>query len=116
MRDKTLMMTMLSDFYGELLTEKQRSCFNMHWFEDLSLGEIAEVMGISRQGVRDLIVRGEATLTDTEAKVGLIRRFEQQRKVLDSMESELSELAQLCSGRAGEIVRSLSAELEGIRN
>ena len=116
MEDRTLMMTMLYDFYGELLTERQRSCFNMHWFEDLSLGEIAEVMGISRQGVRDLLVRAEATLQDTEEKTGLIKRFEQQRKILDKMESELKELKELSSGRSKELANGLLTDLDSIRN
>jgi len=116
MGDKTLMMTMLLDFYGELITPRQRSCFSMHYNEDLSLAEIAEIMQISRQGVRDLIVRAEATLMETEEKTGLIKRFSEQRLVLDKMETELKELLQLSEGKAHGLAEVLLAELDSIRN
>ena len=67
--------SMLLDLYGELLTDKQRECFDLHYNEDLSLSEIAEQLGISRQGVRDVIVRAEAYMTDIEDKTGLVKRF-----------------------------------------
>ena len=115
MGDKTLMMTMLLDFYGELLTPRQRSCFSMHYNEDLSLAEIAEILDISRQGVRDLIVRAEATLMETEEKTGLIKRFSEQKLVMDKMEAELKELIQLTEGKARELAQKLTAELDSIR-
>jgi predicted DNA-binding protein YlxM (UPF0122 family) len=93
MGDKTLMMTMLLDFYGDMLTPRQQSCFSMYYNEDLSLAEIAEQMQISRQGVRDLIVRAEAALTEAEEKIGLVRRFSERRPVLDRMETVLRALA-----------------------
>lgn len=66
---------MLFDFYGELLTERQKEFFDLYYNEDLSLSEIAENNGISRQGVRDVIVRAEHIMQDVEDKTGLIRRF-----------------------------------------
>lgn len=116
MGDKTLMMTMLLDFYGDLLTPKQRSCFSMHYNEDLSLAEIAEILDISRQGARDLIVRAEATLMDTEEKTGLIKRFSEQKLVLDKMETELNELIQITEGKARGLSEKLLAELGSIRD
>ena len=62
MSGKTLEMTMLFDFYGDMLTEKQREYFDLYYNEDLSLGEIASNVGISRQGVRDIIVRAEKSV------------------------------------------------------
>ncbi len=115
MGDKTLMMTMLLDFYGELLTEKQRSCFNMHYNEDLSLSEIADIMKISRQGVHDLIARAEAALVETEEKIGVVRRFSERRVIYDKMEDELKELEQITDGRARELAEKLSTELESVR-
>jgi uncharacterized protein len=114
--DKTLLRTMLLDFYGELLTQKQRNCFNMHYNEDLSLAEIAEVLDISRQGARDLIVRAEATLTETEEKIGLVKRFSEQQLVLDKMEIELNELLTLTEGKAADNVKKLLTELDSIRD
>ena len=60
MKNQTYRMTMLFDFYGELLTDRQKEFFDLYYNEDLSLSEIAENEGISRQGVRDVIVRAEA--------------------------------------------------------
>lgn len=107
---------MLLDFYGELLTPRQRSCFNMHYNEDLSLAEIAEILDISRQGVRDLIVRAEATLLETEEKTGLLKRFSEQKLVLDKMEAELHELIQISEGKARELAERLLSELDSIRD
>ena len=116
MSDKTLMMTMLLDFYGDLLTPKQRSCFNMHYNEDLSLAEIAEIMDISRQGARDLIVRAEATLTETEEKLGFVKKYSEQKLVFDRMETELRELARLTDGKARALTEKLLNELDNIRD
>ena len=75
MKNQTYRMTMLYDFYGELLTERQKEFFDLYYNEDLSLSEIAENSGISRQGVRDVIVRAEHAMQEIEDKTGLIRRF-----------------------------------------
>ena len=107
MSDKTLEMTMLLDFYGELLTEKQRTCFSLHYNDDYSLAEIAEEQGISRQGARDLIVRAEATLRDTEQRLGFVARHLERRAALSDMEKLLLELEGLCSGRAKELTGAL---------
>ena len=68
---KNLEIPFLLDFYGEMLTEKQRNCLAYYYEEDLSLSEIAENEGISRQGVRDSIKRAEAQLFDMEKRLGL---------------------------------------------
>ncbi|MCI9166203.1 MAG: DNA-binding protein, partial [Oscillospiraceae bacterium] len=68
MKNQTYRMTMLFDFYGELLTERQKEFFDLYYNEDLSLAEIAENNGISRQGVRDVIVRAEAAMQEVEDK------------------------------------------------
>ena len=75
MKNQTYRMTMLFDFYGEVLTPRQKEFFDLYYNEDLSLAEIAENYGISRQGVRDVIVRAEAIMTDLEDKTGLMKRF-----------------------------------------
>lgn len=83
---------MLFDFYGELLTDRQKEFFDLYYNEDLSLSEIAENAGISRQGVRDVIVRAEAYMTEIEDKTGLIRRFLQMRQHLETIESAAAEI------------------------
>ncbi len=92
MKNQTYRMTMLFDFYGELLTERQKEFFDLYYNEDLSLSEIAENSGISRQGVRDVIVRAEGIMQEVEDKTGLIRRFMQMQGHLDSLEAAAAEL------------------------
>lgn len=67
--------TLLFDFYGELLTKRQREVFREAVFEDCSLGEVAEVHGISRQGVHDMLRRTQKALEGYEEKLGLVRKF-----------------------------------------
>ena len=74
MKHNALEMTLLLDYYGELLTEKQRTCFDLYYNQDLSLGEIAEEAGISRQGVHDSLARAEASLLAMEEKTGCMAR------------------------------------------
>ena len=92
MKNQTYRMTMLFDFYGELLTDRQKEFFDLYYNEDLSLAEIAENAGISRQGVRDVIVRAEAAMQEIEDKTGIIKRFESQRPHLDIIEAAASEM------------------------
>ncbi len=73
--DKLLEQSLLYDFYGELLTPHQRSIYESFVFEDLSLGEIAQQEGISRQGVHDLVKRCDKTLREYEEKLHLVQRF-----------------------------------------
>lgn len=72
---KDLSITMLMDFYGQLLTEKQRMMLDLYYNQDYSLSEIAEYADITRQGVRDSIKRGEKQLADFEQTLGLAERF-----------------------------------------
>ncbi len=102
MSDGRLRQTMLLDFYGELLTEKQRLCLDLHYNEDLSLAEIAEQCGISRQGVWDNIRRGESALENIEEKTGLLRRFEENRSALEHIQMQIKELAALTQGELRE--------------
>lgn len=74
---KNLEISLLLDFYGEMLTEKQREVVEYYYNEDLSLAEIAQHSGITRQGVRDSIKRAECQLTECEEKLGLMERFHQ---------------------------------------
>ena len=105
---------MLLDFYGELLTERQRLCFDLHYNEDLSLSEIAEQCGISRQGVWENIRRAESAMEDIEEKTGLIRRFEENRSALEKIREELKSLAAITGGRAHETAVKAMEEIEAV--
>ncbi len=75
MKSDSVYMSLLFDYYGDLLTDKQKELFDLYYNEDLSLSEIAEHSDITRQGVRDAIVRAETFLRDTEDKLRLVRKF-----------------------------------------
>ena len=69
-----LEMALLFDYYGGMLTEKQRDCFDMRYNQDMSLGEIAETLGVSRQAVNDNLSRTEALLRRMEENIGCVKR------------------------------------------
>ena len=75
-----LQMALLFDYYGELLTDRQRMCFDLRHNQDLSLAEIAQELNVSRQGVHDNLSRAEALLMNMEEKTGCVRRDLQCRK------------------------------------
>ena len=75
-------ITILLDFYGEMLTEKQRDFLTYYYNDDLSLSEIAENDGISRQGVRDAIKRAETLLYDMESKLGFAQKLSDIKETL----------------------------------
>ena len=87
MKSQAYRMAMLFDFYGDVLTPRQKEFYDLYYNEDLSLAEIAENNGITRQGVRDVIVRAEAILTDLADKTGLIKRFHALRTQLQEVEA-----------------------------
>ena len=84
--DKIYEQTMLFDFYGELLTEHQRSIYEDAVYNDMSLGEIAVERGISRQGVHDLIRRCDRILQDYESKLHLVERFAKAKGTVAEIE------------------------------
>lgn len=83
---KNLEVSVLFDFYGEMLTEKQKDVIDLYYNEDLSLAEIAEHEGISRQGVRDNIKRGEVLLYELENKIGYVRQYRATESLLDELQ------------------------------
>ncbi len=108
--------SLLLDFYGELLTDKQRGCYDLHVNEDLSLSEIAEQLGISRQGVWDNIRRAESALTEIEEKTGLMARFEETRTALGVLAEELDALAAATQGEARQRSGEIAAKLRALRD
>lgn len=82
--NETLDNTMLFDFFGDILTDKQKEYFDLYYNEDLSLSEIAEGTGITRQGVYDIIVRAEKVLCEIEQKTGVIQKWREARSELET--------------------------------
>ena len=114
--DEALFRTMLFDFYGELLTDKQREYFDLHYNEDLSLAEIAESEGISRQGVWDIIRRAEDSLRRFESRTGLVARFAEQRRIVGRMDGELAALLPRLDGEARALAENIQRELRELRH
>ena len=88
---KNLEIALLLDFYGDMLTEKQRNMVDYYYNDDLSLAEIAENEGITRQGVRDSIKRAEAQMLEMEERLGLAERF----RLICTQAEQIEELAQV---------------------
>ncbi len=85
--EKIVEQGLLYDFYGELLTEHQRQVYEARVFDNLSLGEIAEDFGISRQGVHDLVRRCDKILQDYEEKLHLLAKFMSIKETVTHIES-----------------------------
>ncbi|WP_339249648.1 putative DNA-binding protein [Sporosarcina sp. FSL W8-0480] len=101
MLEKTTRVNFLYDFYQTLLTDKQRVYMQLYYLDDLSLGEIAEEYGVSRQAVYDNVRRTEAMLEDYENKLNLFSKFQKRMELVD----ELEQLVADCS--SSEKVRNL---------
>ena len=80
-----LEMTLLFDYYGDLLTDRQRMCFDLRHNQDMSLAEIAEELQVSRQGVHDNLSRAEALMRNMEQKTGCVQRDLRCRKAIRSI-------------------------------
>lgn len=107
-------LVLLYDYYGDLLTDRQKECFEMRYYQDLSLGEMGEILGISRQGVHDNLSRTEALLRNMEAKTGCVGRdlacrraaktiVTAAEKLAASSDSSVSDTAQVILSAAREL-------------
>ena len=100
-------LILLYDYYGDLLTDRQRECFELRYNQDLSLGEIGQELGISRQGVYDNLSRTEALLKNMESKTGCVRRDLECRKVIRSVHSAAEKLLDSKDPRAVELAKQI---------
>ncbi len=90
--EKNIEVSLLLDFYGELLSESGRQMTNLYYNDDLSLAEIAQQCGITRQGVRDKIKRCENQLYLFEQKLGLFKRFQQLEQGLEKISADAKKI------------------------
>lgn len=111
--EKIVEQGLLYDFYGELLTEHQRKVYEDAVFNDLSPSEIAEELGISRQGVHDLIKRCSKILEEYEAKLHLVAKFVKIRDMAREMERLADECARSKDMVLIDQIRRLSGEITG---
>lgn len=118
---KDMRVALLLDFYGDLLTDKQRESLEYYYNDDLSLGEIGANLGISRQGVRDNIKRAEAVLLEMEEKLGLAAKFTRIREGLQNIRTAVDviddkNIKVYRSKDINESIKVILAELEKLDN
>lgn len=92
MFDEVTNISLLYDFYGNLLSERQREIVGLRYEDDLSLAEIAGELGISRQGVYDALKNGERSLNEYEQRLGLVKRFAEETEAVEKIDEELSQI------------------------
>ena len=90
-------ISLLRNYYGALLTQRQNDLLVMHYDEDLSFGEIANIVGISRQAVLDGINKGEKHLCEYEQKLRLVEKDKKMHAVVDSLEKVDNKTAKNCA-------------------
>ena len=100
-------LVLLFDYYGSMLTDKQRGCFDMRYNQDLSLGEIGEVLGVSRQAVNDNLSRTEALLRRMEENIGCVKRYKLAREAL----SEIRKAATVLDASSDPAVSALAQQI-----
>ena len=113
--EKHIEITMLVEIYGKLLTEKQYQVISDYYNEDLSLSEIAENNNISRQGVRDIIKKGESKLFEYEEKLQIMKKTQENEKTIQLILSQLSKIQDNSSDKKVEkILNEVQKELSCI--
>ncbi|MGE5473107.1 MAG: YlxM family DNA-binding protein [Ignavibacteriales bacterium] len=111
--EKNIEICLLLDFYGQLLTPRQEEIMNMYYNNDLSLGEIAENLGITRQGVHDNIRRSENTLIEMEERLSLVKKFKDNKAKVKTVLERISFLGDELSEKRYE---SANNEINKIKN
>jgi len=112
MLEKTLKISMLYDFYSQLLTEKQREMIDLYYNQDFSLGEIGEVFGVSRQAVYDTLKRTEKILYEYEEKLKLVALYEQRQGLTEEALEKLRILETILKQDADQ---SLVHQIEALK-
>lgn len=107
-------LILLYDYYGDLLTDRQRECFEMRYNQDMSLGEIGEELGISRQGVHDNLSRTEALLLNMEAKTGCVSRDQACRKAAKTILDAAKQLRQHADQTVSDLAQTILSAAQGL--
>ena len=97
--DNIAHVSLLFDFYGKLLTKRQKEAMELYYEENLSLSEIADEFQISRQGVHDALKNAEKALKGYEEKLGLVEKMQQSRQAMEEIDASIDELTAHCSDR-----------------
>ena len=105
---------MLLDFYSALLSERQLRIMTMYYMDDMSLSEISQELGITRQGVRDAIKKSEAILGQTEQKLKLMERFSKSKEKLGYIIGKLTEISRQGGIDVSDIIAAVKEISENI--
>ena len=109
-----LEMTLLFDYYGDLLTERQRLCFDLRHNQDLSLAEIAEELQVSRQSIHDILSRTEALLRNMEEKTGCVGRDMRYRKAMGQIVQLAKQIVDTDHEKAASAARKIIAAADAL--
>ena len=94
--DNIAHVSLLFDFYGKLLTKRQREVMELYYEENLTLAEIADEFEISRQGVHDALKNAEKALKGYEEKLGLVEKLQRSRQAIEEIDAEIDQLTEAC--------------------
>ena len=116
--DEVIQTSLLYDFYGSLLTDRQREVMELYYGENLSLSEIAAEFSISRQGVHDALKNAERALREYEQKLGLVEKFQQSREAIGAIDGMIEELINGMRKPEAEVLTAsqVTAELQKIKD
>ena len=112
-KEKDLNISFLLDFYGDILKDEQREAMELCYNDDLSLSEISETIGITRQGVRSRLLKGQKTLFGLEEKLGLAKRFAEMEKTIDVITEKLKAIMNSDNSEEIERIIELADSLKG---
>ena len=110
--EKNVNMSLLLDFYGSMLTDKQRETVDLYYNNDLSLAEVAELIGISRQGVHDRIIKSEEILKNFELKLGLAADFDMMKSTLTFVAGRLDEIKNQTGADIDDVISAVNKLIE----
>ncbi|NTW71990.1 MAG: hypothetical protein HGA49_07105 [Eubacteriaceae bacterium] len=110
--DKFVEISLLFDFYSDFLTDKQKLTIDYYYNLNYSLAEIGEEMGISRQGVRDMLVRSEETLYNFDRKLSLLDKYVKKQEMLKTCISKLVIAAEKSSDDSAALIKEVVDILE----
>ena len=114
--DDVIQTSLLYDFYGILLTDRQREVMELYYGENLSLSEIAAEFSISRQGVHDALKNAGRALHEYEQKLGLVDKFQQSREAIGDIDERIEGLMEDVQKQEALVPAEVTAELQKIKD
>lgn len=114
--DDVIQTSLLYDFYGSLLTDRQREVMELYYGENLSLSEIAAEFSISRQGVHDALKNAGRALHEYEQNLGLVDKFQQSREAIGDIDERIEGLMEDVQKQEALVPAEVTAELQKIKD